>query len=993
KSIDVIFRTFDQIEKTEIALFSRRSFTYRCLNTIPLESPVRSHLYTKIFSRQPLPFTFHMIYLIFEIENGEQEELLFFNLINNSEILKDTKRLQVIENILSSQKNSEMAALCCDVIQTQLSIKYQFDELSIHFLKAIDILISNSKELQKITAIAFLKVFANKFWDNIENLTNPIKFEFANINRNDLNKRLTTYEIKQFCNTQQQNLPWVKILKADCDSRLGFNPYWYSEQFKQVELLFNTISYSGESSVNDLFNSYIGNHEITRKISLAGMIMTKFYLIRASRELNANEHILLQKTSKYLQSSQLPEHYKIYLLNFMTNENQLYKLRPNVKNIEMFISSIVAHVVALNISSAVNSSPLVAYIQALYDYKDTYILTCPSDEMASITNIIIAKDSGTRRYRCKCGNLYFIGDCGRPNQIGECNQCKNKIGGLSHNLNEGNSSIDGDKIKQSINVNDVKGYIIEDTFDTYYTVRTLHPASYRILRLFLHIIIGVQANLPTTVNFINNQDCDIVQYCKKHIENDWEALKNIFNCDDETLALGIHSILSDMVQESQRNVEKFTSPAQREAWEEYFNQQYVLPRIKNFIGTANNFRIALDKNAENLLEINETLEVTDQYNENYLPQEMPKLHSKISIVYGLYVHEPKDESLYLGATIEFLVQLQNNFLNDVIEISPKTCQSLKFIEKLDTQEPRYHLQSINLENAKSEQIINYNDIYEIFLYCQYNLRLGHGREIDYDLYKIEAELALELVYGKKLIKTNRKQMYLNSFAYSKELFSRSMTILEEIKKLVHQEPIPANNLPVISDNEMELLSALEITICFLKQTSGGNRDTLISDYIKKWMKSSVIKKDNSSYELLTRTGLQLKHIVALYELVEEHVADIVINCIPLKYQAELDESIVQVITKSIDFEKSISEKSTEIPAKAFLTALKRLIVRYLSTESTDNEIIKENVPISLYLVDNASLGLWPDYTSVDVIENKFPTTSLLTSHIYNVYKFVKKVNI
>ncbi|CAG8776624.1 615_t:CDS:1, partial [Cetraspora pellucida] len=203
--------------------------------------------------------------------------------------------------------------------------------------------------------------------------------------------------------------------------------------------------------------------------------------------------------------------------------------------------------------------------------------------------------------------------------IGKCNQCNNMIGGLNHNLNEGSSIIDKDKIKQSIKVNDIQGYIIEDIFDTDYTVRTLHPASYRILHLFLHVIIGVQAHLPTTIAFIKNRDCNIVQYCKKHIETDWKVLKRIFNCDDETLTLGIHSILSDMVQESQKNVEKFTSPAQREVWEGYFNQRYVLPKIREFIKTANDFREALNNNADNSLEINETMKVTDQYNEKYLP--------------------------------------------------------------------------------------------------------------------------------------------------------------------------------------------------------------------------------------------------------------------------------------------------------------------------------------------------------------------------------------
>ncbi|CAG8757382.1 5595_t:CDS:1, partial [Racocetra fulgida] len=317
-----------------------------------------------------------------------------------------------------------------------------------------------------------------------------------------------------------------------------------------------------------------------------------------------------------------------------------------------------------------------------------------------------------------------------------------------------------------------------------------------------------------------------------HIENDWKALKSIFNCEDETLTLVIHAILSDMLKESLQNVEKITSSVQREAWKDNFSQKYVLPRIKNFIGTANNFRIVLDKNAENSLEINENMQTSENYlpllwrlirkpdlddfrfyymsnhenkellpllniflkheknlnlikhlapimkfiqilssrlshaierqkarqltfqqfianecedddtektkkslNEAFnsfanswnclipyikryqykdLPQGMPKMHKKISIVYGLY--EPTDESIYICAIIEFLVQLQNNFLNEIIEISSETCHSLKFIEKSSThkseQESKYYLQSISLENAKPEQIIDYDDISE-----------------------------------------------------------------------------------------------------------------------------------------------------------------------------------------------------------------------------------------------------------------------------------------
>ena len=38
-------------------------------------------------------------------------------------------------------------------------------------------------------------------------------------------------------------------------------------------------------------------------------------------------------------------------------------------------------------------------------------------------------------YRCeKCGEMYGIGECGKPDIIGNCAFCKNEIGGTGHNL-------------------------------------------------------------------------------------------------------------------------------------------------------------------------------------------------------------------------------------------------------------------------------------------------------------------------------------------------------------------------------------------------------------------------------------------------------------------------------------------------------------------------------------------------------------------------------
>ncbi|RIB12125.1 hypothetical protein C2G38_2201522 [Gigaspora rosea] len=1081
--INLVLDKFDKVEKTEISLLSRHSFIYRCLDIIPLESTIRSHFYKKIFSQEPLPLTFYTIYLIFEAENREQEELLFFKLIDNIDVFNDSQQLQDIENTLFEQKNSAMATLCCDVIQAQFFMKCEFRELFEYFLKAINILIdSKAKTLQLVTAIALLKAIADELWNHTRSIKTNLEFTFEDDeNENDiidvLNQRLKIDhnliysfkiyllkalrlkgllidEIKQFCNMNQQLLPWVINLEWNDYNRLGFNPYLYFEQFKRINESSRKMIQSDELYSETIFNTFIENNDIVQKISFAGMVISNFYIIRASRNLNQAESILKQKISSCLESSQLQQNYKTYLINFMSNINQLYKLDPNVENTEMFISSVVAHIVALHISIPANASPLAAYMQELHEYNDTYILTSPSDELSIITNAIISAEKGTRRYKCKCGYIYFIGNCGRPKQESDCPQCKKKVGAKAyHVLVDESNEIDNDKITQTIDVNDKKGYMVEECIDDInYSIRTMHRATYRILHLFLHSIIGIQANSPAAIAFISSQDNDITSYCKRHIENDWNVLKNNFACEDETLALVIHAILSEMSQELQQDIEKFTTSNQREAWEEQFNQQYVLPKIKNFMGTANDFRMKIaNSQPKTEDEINETMNITEEYNVNYLPRlwrlivdsmplanckickttffksfssnregkaynltfqqfindeskndgtgktkrsleklfeefanswnivipnikkyryqcrelpsDIPKMHSDLSVIYGLY--EPIDESLFLCAAIEFM--------------------SLKFIEEIDGQETIYCIPSIFLENVKPENIIHYKDISEIFIYSQYDLRIGHGQEIQYDLYKIEAELAIEFVSAKRIIECIEDNLYLNKFIYRKELFTGSMRILREIKDLLHQEPIPDDKKPIKVENPKELLSTLEIIFCFLKRTSGEDCNILITDYISKWMKLAVLKKNNSSYDLLTRSRLQLKHVVALYELIEEYVAEVVLSCIPLKYQNKLNESMKLEIMDAIDIERTVSSKFIKIPAEAFVTALKRFIVRYLSTVCK----ISESDPLSIYLVDDESLECWPDYVSIEVLQDKFPKT-LLVSHAYDAYQFVKE---
>ena len=50
-------------------------------------------------------------------------------------------------------------------------------------------------------------------------------------------------------------------------------------------------------------------------------------------------------------------------------------------------------------------------------------------------------------YRCSCGFIYTVGECGEPMQQANCPECGNTIGGLQHRLAAGNehARIDGSR--------------------------------------------------------------------------------------------------------------------------------------------------------------------------------------------------------------------------------------------------------------------------------------------------------------------------------------------------------------------------------------------------------------------------------------------------------------------------------------------------------------------------------------------------------------------
>ncbi|CAG8650964.1 10100_t:CDS:2, partial [Paraglomus brasilianum] len=127
-----------------------------------------------------------------------------------------------------------------------------------------------------------------------------------------------------------------------------------------------------------------------------------------------------------------------------------------------------------------------------------------------------------------------------------------------------------------------------------------------------------------------------------------------------------------------------------------------------------------------------------------------------------------------------------------------------------------------------------------------------------------------------------------------------------------------------------------------------------------------------------KVGLELKHVISLYELGEDRVADILIDCVDSKYKCEIPVEIHDELMNACEFEDT-NGKLGKIPAEAFAKALKRFALRVLSVKPVD-----ENLQLNLYL---GQMNFWSD-VSEEIVDEYFPE-NLLVAHSHSAYCVIK----
>lgn len=222
---------------------------------------------------------------------------------------------------------------------------------------------------------------------------------------------------------------------------------------------------------------------------------------------------------------------------------------------------------------------------------------------------------------------------------------------------------------------------------------------------------------------------------------------------------------------------------------------------------------------------------------------------------------------------------------------------------------------------------------DILRHSQQNTEYGHGKEIIYDLGRIEKEMALRFLLGKCYLSTVDD---LREFTFAKELFHSCKGILDELERIVPQQPMAEeakSGLRHLKERSLkgvqDLLEHMEIVLCLLKKHQIGNPSEPLIEFTDRWLLESRPFPNSLLPE--PRRAVLLTHVVALYEFLEDMLSESAMEGIIDMYRDELPNDVRDQMLSVID---NCTAGTDHLTLESITTALCRFVFRYISAEDS-----------------------------------------------------------
>ena len=347
----------------------------------------------------------------------------------------------------------------------------------------------------------------------------------------------------------------------------------------------------------------------------------------------------------------------------------------------------------------------------------------------------------------------------------------------------------------------------------------------------------------------------------------------------------------------------------------------------------------------------------------YLKHEQEKdnfaKNTKIAIV---LLNPSKDQSsVLLAACLKTMGQLQNevvNYFHNTIGTDPTGNRRAEHIVPLQAVR-REHLFQIDADEISAQLV---TDSFTI------NYEYGKGRDIIYDYEEIELGLRNK-ISNLPMIDTEKLQ-YLT---YQFELHGENSSLINDVRARVKQEPLAPGECKKLrgliqgmdNDDIVHFLGSLDYVFTYLRDIDMNRTVEIptIQTFVEKHIRWTSCLNDNVRRKPPFST-IHLKHIIDLYELLEECAFDQVLrNYVKREWSEESFSAAEQtrLIERfiSMTFGKQGIAASLE-SSECWIGILKRVMMRVLSNVNVDTD-----VPLQYYL---ERTDLWTgNVTNADIM--------------------------
>ena len=341
----------------------------------------------------------------------------------------------------------------------------------------------------------------------------------------------------------------------------------------------------------------------------------------------------------------------------------------------------------------------------------------------------------------------------------------------------------------------------------------------------------------------------------------------------------------------------------------------------------------------------------------------------------------KDESgILIVGTMIALAKLQNEFLYTAKKAShpKKSMEEIKAEEK-DNMDLIQTIKPDQVIDLSKDQILT--DIVKNGYV--HNFEYGKGREIIYDFEEIEAKLH-QYANGKKIL-NDEKFSFMN---YQFELYPEEASIFTDIRRKNPQEPFTqdarvkySNYIKGFSKKDLlSYLGSLDYAFTYLRNIN-KKEDYTLEEFCKE-----AIQNDEHLNHYVTKKQplcrIHIRHIVELYELVEEIIFD---QAIQANIRPELLENIPQDESKGVIalFNHVTVESPSDLTyhklkePETLVKVFKKLILRVLQAQ-----VNVENRLLEYFTRED----MWGPDVNIDEIQGVELDNAIMLKHSYIILR-------